>query len=284
MEFTESGVKEGRNWFFAVCDFRPSEQMYGVPELKHIMGLIFFPSERSVKPFVGIIEAKVSEKTGKEFSMRHWKKYRNTERGKTTKGAIFKSILEAVSEDEKVILWGAIEKEKSITEKQQGYIDLFELDAFVKIDNDLFSFGPFDQIVEKDGKKTKKQAGITMKMQAGAGILWAAVNILRVYKSLDNLFISKFPDREMNLDLRVDLLPNDKINTLDRMHCFAGLLLNGSNQRISPKVNPEEKNHISDILADNIAGMFGEWDSFTQGMGLPEEYGYEQGIIYYNFV
>jgi hypothetical protein len=40
--------------------------------------------------------------------MRHWKKYRNTERGKTPKGAIFESILEAVSEDEKVILWGLL--------------------------------------------------------------------------------------------------------------------------------------------------------------------------------
>jgi hypothetical protein len=122
-----------------------------------------------------------------------------------------------------------------------------------------------------------------MKIHAGAGILWATVNILRVYKTLDNLFISKFPDLEIRLVLRVDLLPNDKIDTSDRMHCLVSLLLNGSNQGISPKENPGNKNHISDILADNIAGMFGEWDSFTEGMGLPEEYGHEQGIIYYNF-
>jgi hypothetical protein len=282
MEFTESGIKEERRWFFAVCDFRPSEQMYGEPELKHIMGLIFFPSERSVEPFVGIVEGKVSEKTGKDFSMRHWKKYRNTERGKTTKGAIFESILEAVSEDEKVILWGTIENEKSITEKQNGYINLFELDKFVKIDHDLYSFGPFNHTVEKDGN-AKKEVSTSMKMHLGLGILWAAVNILRVYKTLDNLFISKFPDLDIRLDLRVDLLPHDKIDTLDRMHCLVGLLLNGSNQGISPTVNPGNKNHISDILADNIAGMFGEWDSFTEGMGLPQEYGDEQGIIYYNF-
>jgi len=239
-----------------------------------------FPSERAVQPFIDIIEDKVMRKTGKNFSLTHWKKYRNTERGQIKKAAVFESILEAVAEDKTVTLWAFIEKENTIVTRQRQYLNIFGLTPFVTINESSYTFGPFFLVHEKDGLKSKKQITSTVPIKSGGAIVWCAICILRVFKSWDAAFTSRHPGKQMKLDLRVDLLPYDDINKLERLSGFMGLLLNGSDQRISPKVNPGNKNHMSDILADNIAGMIGEWSEFSDGKWF-EEYPQEQGIIHY---
>jgi hypothetical protein len=270
---------------FAVCDSRPSEQITGNPEQLHTIGIITFPNEGHVEKFIKIVEQKVSEKLGKVFNLDHWKKYRNTDRGKKKKGALLESILESVAESPSVSIWALMEKEKSIIDNQDKYIKNFNLQSVAICGNDEYILGPFSLIKKKNNVETPVKNGVSINQKAGAALIWCAVSILRLYNTMVKSCEVHYPGRKLILDLRYDLLPNDNIETLERITSLMGLLIHSSKGNITPVINPENKRHPSDILADNVAGMFAEWDIFVKENGYPhnaeEVYGHSKGVYHF---
>lgn len=272
-------------WIFAACDSRPSEQIYGDPELIHTMGMITFPNETHVGEFIQNVEKKLYEKLGKPSCLSHWKSYRNTERGKKKKAAVFESIIDSVAKDRSVTMWAIMENEKSIIKNQKLYIKNFSLEPFIKISKGDYTFGPFNLKLEQKGLKKSKTTTAIVKENQGAAIVWGVVTVLKIFNTLAREFSHRFSGRSIMLDLRYDQWPNDDIKTLDRLSCFMGLLISGSNGRISPVVNVDKKDHPSDILADNVAGLFSEWDELIKQNGLPENpsvsYGQNEGVFHF---
>jgi len=244
---------------FAVCDSSPSEQMYNNPNLVHTMGFITLPSESKVTNFLSLIEEKLSIELDKPSKLRHWKKYRNTPRGIKTKEAIFSVILEAVSETAGINLFVFYEKEKSIVDSHLKHLDFFNLSQYLTIENDKYTFGPFDLPISTVSLKKRALGRTSISKNSAVGILNCAFNQIRLFNELKRIYNKIFPLRPFTLDLRLDLLPNDKVKNPQKLYCLMGLLVKATNGGITPVAQLLDKNNSADIIADNITGMFAMW-------------------------
>jgi hypothetical protein len=267
---------------FAVCDSSPSEQMYDNPELVHTMGFITFPSESKVADFLLLVEDKLSTELGKPAKLQHWKKYRNTPRGIEKKDAVYYAIVESVCETKGVNIFGVFEKEKSIIRNHLKNIETFNLSPYITIKNGKYEFGPFNLPVDTVSLKKRAFGHITINRKPAIGILHCAFNQIRMYNSLRDIYKKTFPTRPFTLDLRLDLLPLDDVRQPKKLFCLMGLLVKSTDGGVSPVAQILDKNHLSDILADNITGMFARWysdineENMRQGFGVNEN-GEERG-------
>ena len=261
---------------FCSCDSSPSEQMYNNPELVHTIGFITFSSESKVAGFLLLVEEKLSNELGKPTNLNHWKKYRNTLRGKKIKDAVFYAIIESVCETAGVNIFAFFEKEKSIIDKHLEYIEMFNLSSYISIEDNRYTFGPFDLPVDSVGLKNRMFGHINIKKNAAIGILNCVFNQIKIFNTLQKIYKEIFPLRPFTLNLRVDLLPNDDIKNPKRLFCLMGLLIKSTNGGVLPVCQILDKNHPSDILADNITGMFERWYKDVNDSNLRMGFGENQ--------